>query len=60
MAGHGHDVLNCQAASEMKLRTRYSALDLLGAARNGQADWAPAWRDAGSRPPIGAAEPQLL
>ena len=28
------------------MRTRYSAWSLLGAARRGHADWAPAWRDA--------------
>jgi len=33
----------------MKLRTRYSALNLL-AAGPGQADWAPAWRDADPKP----------
>ncbi len=30
----------------MKLRTRYSAWSLFASARQGQADWAPAWRDA--------------
>jgi sarcosine oxidase subunit beta len=30
-------------------RTCYSALNLLGAARRGHTDWAPAWRDAEPR-----------
>ena len=34
----------------MKLRTRYSALNLLGAARWGHEDWAPAWREAEPKP----------
>jgi heterotetrameric sarcosine oxidase beta subunit len=31
-------------------RTRYSAWSLLGAARAGHGDWAPAWRDAEPKP----------
>jgi sarcosine oxidase subunit beta len=32
------------------MRTRYSAWNLLAAARRGHADWAPAWREAEPRP----------
>jgi sarcosine oxidase subunit beta len=31
------------------MRTRYSAWNLLAAARRGHADWAPAWREAEPR-----------
>ena len=34
----------------MTLRERYSAWNLLAAARRGHADWAPAWREAEPRP----------
>lgn len=32
------------------MRTRYSAWNLLAAARQGHRDWAPAWRDAEPKP----------
>ncbi len=34
----------------MTLRTRYSAWNLLAAARGGHQDWAPAWREAQPKP----------